>query len=279
MPELPEVESICREISPCLSGAKILDVNVLLPRILRSGDAASAIGREILSVRRRAKFIDLALDGGVSLVFHLGMTGQLLWDYTESLEDRYVRAILITNNGRLSFRDVRTLGGIWVVHPEQKFWDKLGPDPFSAGFSADYLQESLAGRSSAIKLNLLDQSIVGGIGNIYASEILFRAEIHPLASSCTLKAAVCVKIVEETRRTLQSAIESSGTTFRDFRLSDGREGEFAEFLQVYGRGNQPCRKCGTLIVRIVQAQRSTYFCPTCQPLNNRNRPPAAKRKR
>jgi len=264
MPELPEVEAICRELRPKLTGQKVASISISLPRIIRQGDPTTLLETTILSVERYGKHIDIRLDMGISLFVHLRMTGQLLWEPADSRIDRFVRAIFYFGSGRLVYRDVRTLGGFWISPSTKPPWKKLGPDPFSPAFTTSYLEKALSKKSVSIKTILLDQSLIAGIGNIYASEILFYSGIRPDRSGNSLSDTELNAIITNSRLVLQSAIDSKGTTFRDFRLSDGKEGEFAEFLQVYGHENSPCRKCNNSIIRIPQNGRSTYYCPKCQ---------------
>jgi len=263
MPELPEVEAIRRQLEPHLLNQKIIGFDWILPRILREGDSAALVGAQILSVQRRGKHLIIETDKPDAMFIHLRMTGTLLWGST-TLADRFLRARILLSNGVAFYRDIRTLGGIWIRPLASPPWKSLALDPLEAGFDTGYLVGQLAKRHISIKQALLDQSIIAGIGNIYASEILFRAGIHPSTIASRLGLAQVNKIAEFSNLILREAIAASGTTFRDFRLTDGREGAFQDFLRVYGKNGKPCQTCGELIQRIVQGQRSTYFCPCCQ---------------
>ena len=269
MPELPEVESLCRQIAPLLIGARVIGCELTLPRILRQGSLNDLTSSTILSVNRIGKFIQIAVDREFSLFIHLRMTGQLFWDPPDRLRDRYTRSIVFTDRGSLYFRDVRSLGGFWICQHGQFPWKRMGIDPLAKNFDIDFLQGCLSRKKLPVKVLLLDQSLIAGIGNIYASEILFKATINPQRQACSITNVEAKRLHRSIRRILQSAIDAQGTTFRDFRLSDGREGAFQEFLKVYGHEGDPCRKCSTPIIRIIQSARSAYYCPKCQPLLDR----------
>lgn len=270
MPELPEVEAIRRRLEPYIVGQRIVSFTWILPRILREGDSNALIGSTIKGFHRRGKHLIIETDRPIAIFVHLRMTGTLLWG-SASLEDCFLRARIQLESGEVFYRDIRTLGGFWIRALESPPWKTLALDPLETGFTTSYLTDRLVGKKIAIKQALLDQAVVSGIGNIYASEVLFRSGVHPLQPSCHLSAREVERIVFLSRQVLEEAIASNGTTFRDFRLSDGREGSFQDFLKVYGKANQPCSKCGTLIKRITQGQRSSFFCPQCQKLSHRPR--------
>ncbi len=264
MPELPEVESICRMLQERLGGRTVSAVKVMLPRIIRRGKLEDIVGSKIKSVFRKGKFICFEIDNNLRMYAHLCMTGTFLWrdDLTES--PSHVRAEIKLDDGFLLYRDVRTLGGIWVAKDGFTPWKRLGIDPFDQGFTPKELQRRLHGRRIAVKQALMDQSLIAGIGNIYASEVLWRAGIHPTRSAATLNIEETTRLRNAVVKILSTAILSGGTTFRDFRLSDGRNGAFQDFLTVSAKEGKPCPKCRSSIERIVQAQRSAYFCPVCQ---------------
>ncbi len=266
MPELPEVEAVCRQLSISIPESKVVGTEILLQRIIREGNPDMLVGSTFKSVERIGKFIRIRTDTRLSLFVHLRMTGQLFWEPAEYLRDRFVRCILTTDNGIITFRDVRTLGGLWICDDEKPPWKKMGVDPFSKHFTVAYLTEKLAKRKVPIKPMLLDQAFIAGIGNIYASEILFNAGINPLRLASSIDSSEIPRLHDGVIRILQSAIDAKGTTFKNFRLSDGKEGAFREFLKVYAHGGEPCAICGTVLERITQAGRSTYFCSICQPL-------------
>lgn len=265
MPELPEVEAVCRQLAPLLVGSKVIGFDLKLPRIIREGNVDSLMGVTFLSVARYGKFIQMQTDTTISLFIHLRMTGQLLWEPAVNLKDQYVRCVLSTNCGDLYFRDVRTLGGFWISDSNRPPWKNLGMDPLIKEFTVEYLSLKLVDRKVPIKCLLLDQSIIAGIGNIYASEILFLARINPLQHARTLTYSEITRLHGAIVEILHKAIDSKGTTFKDFRLSDGREGEFKDSLKVYAHKDDACTVCGSSILRIIQAGRSSYYCPRCQP--------------
>ncbi len=265
MPELPEVESLRRQLEPNLTGRQIIAFELAMPRIVRSGDVRSLLGARITAVERKGKYLVIPSDRPAALFVHMGMTGTLLFQL-EAGHERFIRATIRLQRGLVLFRDIRTLGGFWIATLDSPPWKNLAPDPLEPSFNLEYLSKALSHRKAPIKPLLLDQSVVSGIGNIYASEILFRAGIDPRTPAERLNARQVERLVELSRSVLLEAIESKGTTFRDFRLSDGRDGEFRQFLKVYGREGESCLKCGRKVVRIVQAQRSSYYCPACQKL-------------
>lgn len=270
MPELPEVETIVRDLAHLLPGAKIKDVEVVRPDLI-DGDSPEAFagairGRKIRSVTRRAKNIVVDL-GGERLLVNLGMTGRLLVARAGDEEPTHLGVRIGLDRGReLRYHDVRRFGRLWTVTEDAwRVWDDgLGVEPLSDDFSAEWLVGA-AGRSKvAIKVWLMDQARVVGVGNIYASEALFRAGIDPRRPANALDADELARVRDGVRTVLREAIEHRGTTFLDYRDARGEEGAFATRLKVYDREGQPCPGCGGTIERIVQGGRSTFFCPSCQ---------------
>ncbi len=265
MPELPEVESLRRMLAKTIVGKTITVVEVRLPRIVRQGDPAALTGGTVGSIVRRGKYLRFDVFDRPCLYAHFGMTGGFLWVTDESKIDRWVRVVFHFGEGLLLFRDVRTLGGLWIsdeIHPP---WEKLGPEPLGEGISPESFRQALQGRRIPIKRSLLDQSIIAGIGNIYDSEALYRAGINPFQPAGGLSGDETACLLSAIQAVLREAIDAGGTTFRDFHLSDGREGGFACFLKVYGRENQPCESCGQPIQKVMLDSRSAYYCPQCQP--------------
>ena len=244
----------------------VLGVEVSLPRIIRRGNLPDLTGRCFTEIYRQGKFICFNLDNNLKMYAHLRMTGTFLWDRDIAEKPSHIRAEIRFKDGCLLYRDIRTLGGIWLSNDGWVPWKKLGLDPLSDEFTTEALEKDLANRRISIKQALLDQSIVAGIGNIYASEVLFTAGVNPLHAANSLSTNDIANLREAVKTILIAAIDAGGTTFRDFKLSDGRDGEFQNFLKVYGKDEKPCEKCHTLIRRIVQGQRSTYYCPKCQPI-------------
>ncbi|MFC2150702.1 DNA-formamidopyrimidine glycosylase [Calditrichota bacterium] len=264
MPELPEVESICRMLDARITGKVVQDVEVLLQRIIRAGKLDEIKGAKFTAVERRGKYIIFKLDRDLQMYSHLRMTGTFLWKLHKEEAPPHTRASIKFEDGILYFRDIRTFGGIWIYHNGELPWKELGKDPFDKGFTTNYLKECFNNRKSPIKVTLLDQSLIAGIGNIYASEILFRSKIDPHRASNEIEIKELSRIRKATISILSDAIDSGGTTFRDFQLSDGKEGAFRDFLKVYNKSGEPCTMCKTTIVKFTQAQRSTYYCPNCQ---------------
>ncbi len=264
MPELPEVESIRRELFDKVVNKKVVSVEVYRSNFIRSGLLSAAVGHEIIDLRRRGKYIIIDTDSELKLYIHLRMTGIILWQKLDEKVHEYVRAEIKLKNGKLSFKDVRALGGIWVSSDGNPPWGKMGVEALSDNLNTGYLKKACSKRKSSIKNLLLDQGIIAGIGNIYASEVLFKSKIHPLVAANSLSTKEIDNIIKFTKETLTASINSAGTTFRDFKLSDGKKGGFKEFLNVYGKKNEPCTKCSTIIETVVIAQRSTFYCPNCQ---------------
>ncbi|RPI12007.1 MAG: bifunctional DNA-formamidopyrimidine glycosylase/DNA-(apurinic or apyrimidinic site) lyase [Lysobacterales bacterium] len=270
MPELPEVETTRRGIRSALAGRAITGFVLREPRLRWPVDRAIERvlpGRAVLDVRRRAKYLLVDVEGG-SLLAHLGMSGSLrvLPASTPLLaHDHYD---LCLDDGRcLRFNDPRRFGSLhWLTgdpaaHP---LLADLGPEPLEPGFDADYLHRESRGRRVAVKPFLMDQRVVVGVGNIYASEALFRAGIHPQRASGRIGAGRYERLVAAVQAVLGEAIRQGGTTLRDYVSAEGTPGYFRQRLYVYERAGEPCRRCGRPIRQLVQGQRSTYFCPACQ---------------
>ena len=264
MPELPEVESIRLALKDLVIGKEVRSTDTRLRRIVRRGDLDWMIGRTITSIIRCGKYLWFTTDDKEILYVHMRMSGTLLWLDERSEYPDYVRAEIGFDDGRMVYRDIRTLGGLWVDRNGEPPWRKLGVDPLEDDFEPVLLGKLLKKRRSPIKTVLLDQSLVAGIGNIYSVEALFLAGIDPRRPAADLSTPEVEKLHSAILDRLTTAIANRGTTFRDFRLSDGRSGSFQDFLKVYSKENQPCTRCGRPIRRIVQSQRSTFFCPHCQ---------------
>lgn len=271
MPELPEVESVRRQLAPRLERRRVTAVrHEAQPRFSALDDAA---GRTLRSLRRRGKYLLADLDGSRDLVMHLGMTGsfrfrgepwaeQPVWE-----PDAYVRATFHLDDGAvLDFRDVRRFGRLSVVpagdHRTIATLARLGPEPLSDAFDPERFHADLARSRSPVKALLLSQRPVAGVGNIYADEALWHARINPRARRVgrarahTLWAAI--------RAVLAEAVEREGTTFRDYRMVGGASGRNAPFLVAYGQTGRPCPRCGTGLTKTVVAGRGTTLCPRCQ---------------
>ncbi len=270
MPELPEVETTRRGIRPALRGRTVAGVVLREPRLRWPVDRAlvrDLPGQRVLDVRRRAKYLLIELERG-TLIAHLGMSGSLRVLRAGAPLLAHDHYDLVLDSGRcLRFNDPRRFGClVWVTgdpagHP---LLARLGPEPLAAGFDADYLAAKARRRRVAIKPFLMDQRIVVGVGNIYASEALFRAGVRPGRAAGRLRRGQFERLVQAVRDVLGEAIRQGGTTLRDYVNADGTPGYFRQQLDVYERSGEPCRRCGTPIRQVTQGQRSTYYCPTCQ---------------
>ena len=270
MPELPEVETTCRGLAPLLEGRRIVAVRVHERRLrwmLPRGFEAALAGREVRSVKRRAKYLLIGTDGG-TLMVHLGMSGSLRAADPSIPRRPHDHVEIDLDSGRcLRFNDPRRFGSMHVLdgEPEQHaLLRALGPEPLSSAFDANYLYARSRGRRVAIKQFIMNAGIVVGVGNIYASEALFHAGVAPGRAAGRLTRAETARVVTAVRRVLAAAIKVGGTTLRDYVNADGNPGYFQQTLYVYERAGEPCRKCATPIRQRVQGQRSTYWCPGCQ---------------
>lgn len=271
MPELPEVETTRRGIEPHLLGQRITHASVFDPRLrwrVRDDLASWLEGRQITAVTRRSKYLLVHFDNDERLLIHLGMSGSLRIVTPETPRKKHDHLEICLDNGKiLRFHDPRRFGALLTDHeetPHIRLHD-LGPEPLSDAFDTDYLSAQLQKRRQPIKPSLMNAAIVVGVGNIYANEALFLAGIHPATSANALDHTQIARLVDAIKNVLASAIEQGGTTLRDFVREDGQPGYFKQTLNVYDRADQPCRVCGTPIIKMVQAQRATYFCPICQP--------------
>ena len=269
MPELPEVETTRRGLEPHVVGRRIAAVEVREPRLRWRvpGDLpASLEGRRIEALGRRAKYLLFVVDDG-TLLLHLGMSGSLRYlPKDEPLRPHDHVDIRLEGGGTLRFNDPRRFGSLHVTSAprEHPLLRDLGPEPLEPAFTADYLWQRARGRRVAIKQHLMNGRIVVGVGNIYASEALFRARIHPARAAGRVARARFPGLVDAVRAVLAEAIGHGGTTLRNFVGGDGRPGYFRQSLSVYERENAPCPACGTAIRRTVLGQRATYYCPRCQ---------------
>ncbi len=269
MPELPEVESLRRILARSAVGRTIERARVAEPRLRRkvARDFAAAVaGRTIVRLERRAKYLIIELSGDAAIIVHLGMSGSLThrgrdFDDTEFDPRHDHIEFALEDATRLVYNDPRRFGMIRLVMGGQL---DAAPEPLSAAFNADYLSRVARGRRAAIKNLLMDQRVVAGIGNIYASEILFRAGVRPTRRAARVRRDEIERIVAATAPILRAAIGSRGTTFRSYRDSEGQPGRFARRLMVYGRAGEPCRVCHSVIRAVTVGQRSSFFCPRCQ---------------
>ena len=273
MPELPEVETVARGLQMLLVGRTIVGVDVRWTRSVVPPDPAAfacrLTGQTVVGVGRRGKWVVIELDGDDTLLVHLRMSGRLVIGAGESADDRHLRVAFSLDDGAwLRFFDQRKFGRLVLTVDPQEVLGDLGPEPLEGGFTVMWLGEMLARRRGRIKPLLLNQRFLAGLGNIYTDEALWQAGVHPLRRADTLTAAEVWRLHEGIRAVLQAAIESGGTTLPDagYQQADGRWGEFAVQLAVYGRAGQPCLRCGVGVERIRVSQRGTHFCPCCQVL-------------
>ncbi len=271
MPELPEVETTRRGVEPHVVGRRIVSLSVHEPRLrwpVQPGLARLVNGTRIESAGRRAKYLLFALDSGGTLLLHLGMSGSLrvLPGGTPRRTHDHLD-IELDSGATLRFNDPRRFGSLHytdeapALHPLLR---SLAPEPLEDAFTADYLWEATRGRRVAIKQLIMNARLVVGVGNIYASEALFRAGIRPRRQARGLKRDEVARLVDAIREVLTMAVRVGGTTLRDYVGADGNPGYFRQKLFVYERGGEPCRACGEPVRHFVQGQRSTYWCATCQ---------------
>ncbi len=288
MPELPEVETVARQLEPELEGRRIERLEVLDERWSRPippAELGEALGgRTIEGLGRRGKYLLLALEGAQTLVMHLRMTGNLilregedvldpsegrrLYEGERSTEERHLRARFVLDDGReLWFTDPRRFGEAFLIDDvglEARFAGRVGVEPLSPQFTPEALGEMASGRTAPLKSFLLDQSGVAGVGNIYADEALFRARLHPLSPAGSMKPAHHEALRDAVVAALEAGIDRGGSTIDDYRDGRGEKGTMQDEFLVHTRAGEPCPACGTEIVRIVVGGRSTYFCPSCQ---------------
>lgn len=274
MPELPEVETYVRELAPLLAGRQVLAAQVLWPRTVAAPDAgafaARLAGRRFTTFGRRAKYMLLGLDNGDTLIVHLRMTGRLLVKGADEAPGPHTHVLMELDDGsRLHYQDARKFGRMWLTNEPETLLARLGPEPLGDQFTAEALAVRLAGRKASIKALLLDQTLAAGVGNIYADEALFRAGIHPARAGGSLTPAECERLAAAVATVLTEGIAAAGSSLgtsglQNYSRPGGEAGGFQDEHRVFRRTGQPCRTCGAPIERIVLAQRSTHFCPTCQ---------------
>jgi len=269
MPELPEVETYVRELKPELCGCAIRNAQVFWPRIIAAPDADEferlMRGQRFARFDRRGKFMLLGLASGSTLIVHLRMTGELHVHPPTVACDKHTHALFELQDGRrLHYRDQRKFGRLWLVEDVERVVGKLGPEPLGDAFTPHTLITQLTGRTASIKSLLLDQTVVAGVGNIYADEALFRARIHPLRGGGDLTAEEYERLHAAIQFVLRRGIELKGSSLQNYVRLGGMRGNFQDEHQVFRKTGEPCPRCGREIQRIVVAQRSTHFCPNCQ---------------
>ncbi|MFT6090224.1 bifunctional DNA-formamidopyrimidine glycosylase/DNA-(apurinic or apyrimidinic site) lyase [Sulfitobacter sp.] len=282
MPELPEVETVRRGLSPVMEGQVIARADINRPDLrwpFPPDMAARLTGYKVERLRRRSKYILADLSSGESLLIHLGMSGRMLisgdplgqFVHDHPSPEKHDHVVLhMANGARVTFNDPRRFGAMDLLDTKtadaHKLLSSIGPEPLGNDFHEAHLVAALHGRNMPIKSALLDQRIVAGLGNIYVCETLYRAGIHPARKAGRISAARVAGLVPIIRQVLEEAIEAGGSTLRDFKQADGELGYFQHSFDVYGREGAPCRSegCDHQISRIVQSGRSSFYCAQCQ---------------
>jgi formamidopyrimidine-DNA glycosylase len=282
MPELPEVETVRRGLSPVMEGEVIARAEVNRPDLrwpFPPDMAARLTGQRVTQLRRRSKYILADLSSGESLLVHLGMSGRMLisgdplgqFVHDHPAPEKHDHVVFHMGNGaRVTFNDPRRFGAMDLLDTasadSHKLLSSIGPEPLGNDFHEDHLIAALRGKNTPIKTALLDQRIVAGLGNIYVCETLYRAGIHPARKAGRIAAKRVGSLVPIIRDVLNEAITAGGSTLRDFKRADGELGYFQHSFDVYGREAEPCRSegCTHQITRIVQSGRSSFYCPQCQ---------------
>ena len=277
MPELPEVETVCAGLHDLVVGNQIVAVQVYESRLRYPVSAElphRITGKTVVSFSRRAKYLLLSV-GTEQVILHLGMSGSLRWVSDDQPPEKHDHVdIVFANHGCLRFRDPRRFGLIVLAegpverHP---LLVHLGPEPLSEAFNTQWLFDKTRGRRVAIKSLLMDNKIVVGVGNIYANESLFMSSLPPQLPAGELEEKECEVLVANIKKTLKKAIQAGGTTLQDFVNGHGQPGYFQQQLFVYGRDQQPCFECGTMIECCRIGQRSTFYCPECQKSDHKRR--------
>ena len=276
MPELPEVETVRDGLERHVVGRTVESVTVLHPRAVRrdlrgpAGFAAALTGRRFEGVRRRGKYLWLPLDNGDALLGHLGMSGQLLVQPRGHPDERHLRVRLVLGETELRFADQRMFGGLSVSHGGAELPPEIAHiarDPFDPEFDDDRFVGRVRLRTAGIKRLFLDQTLISGVGNIYADEALWRAQVHGDRPGEKLRPIQVRRVLAEARAVMGAALAQGGTSFDALYVNvNGESGYFDRSLHVYGREGEACDRCGTPIRRQEFMNRSSYFCPTCQPV-------------
>jgi formamidopyrimidine-DNA glycosylase len=269
MPELPEVETTLRGITPHILNREITGVAVRQPRLrwpVPRGLKRSLTGSHILATERRGKYLLLRTDNG-TLIIHLGMSGSLRILPCTTPPQPHDHVDIEFGSLCLRLRDPRRFGAVLFTRNDPYLEPQLrnlGPEPLTGSFNGHYLHTQARGRRGAVKNLIMNAAVVVGVGNIYANESLFRSGIHPGRACNRISEKRYLKLADEIKRVLAAAIEQGGTTLKDFQHEDGKPGYFAQELQVYGKAGAPCPKCGTTLQLSTIGQRSTFFCNNCQ---------------
>jgi formamidopyrimidine-DNA glycosylase len=273
MPELPEVETIKKELRPKIRNKKIVGCEMLRPDVIAHPEPAAfckgLIGEKIVDVRREAKYLILQLTNDKRLIFHLRLSGTMVLAPLGSEPEKFSRLVFQLEDRQLFFNEPRVLGRAYLLKGDErpnnlKGFYKLGCEPISSAFTTAYLSQKVKHRKALIKNLLLDQNICAGMGNIYSDEALFRAGIRPTRRAYRITRKEMSRLSKSLRDVIKEGIENFGTSVADYHRTDGKDGNFQNFLNVYGREGEPCRKCGTKIAVKKIGNRSTRYCPKCQ---------------
>lgn len=281
MPELPEVETVRRGLEPVLAGKRLARVEQRRADLrfpFPEGFVQRLTGATVRAVNRRAKYLLMPLDRGDTLVCHLGMSGRFdidrqrpgVFEQSAGDDPKHEHVVFVTEDGvRVAFFDPRRFGFMGLIGTEaaagHPWFASMGPEPLGAEFDGGVLMAAIRGKRQTIKVTLLDQRLVAGVGNIYACEALFAARLSPERPAGDLKPTEADRLAKTVKTVLAEAIEAGGSTLRDFAQTDGQLGYFQHRFKVYGREGEPCLNgCGATVARIVQAGRSTFHCPACQ---------------
>ncbi|WP_386692336.1 MULTISPECIES: bifunctional DNA-formamidopyrimidine glycosylase/DNA-(apurinic or apyrimidinic site) lyase [unclassified Lonepinella] len=268
MPELPEVETAKNGIAPYLTGFTIEKIIVRQAKLRWqvSPELSQLSGVKIIALSRRAKYLIIHTEKGY-IIGHLGMSGSVRIIEKDAPVEKHDHLDIVMNNGKIMrYNDPRRFGAwLWTDNLDDfHLFMKLGPEPLSEQFTAGYLFKKSRKKSTALKVFLMDNAVVVGVGNIYANEVLFQCGLHPQKLTGTITKKQAELLVSTIKKELQRAIEQGGTTLQDFLQPDGKPGYFAQELQIYGKKDQACVKCGTKIESLVIGQRNSFFCPKCQ---------------
>ncbi|MCG0277759.1 MAG: DNA-formamidopyrimidine glycosylase [Thermanaeromonas sp.] len=274
MPELPEVETVRRTLEPLLKGRAITEARVLHPSVVRGPEVHEFSSllpeKKVIALERRGKYLLWSLSEGYTLIWHLGMTGRLLWvERPEGALEPHTHVIItFSNGGQVRFVDVRRFGRCYLGHTEEVLREvgvkDLGVEPLSPEFTVERLAQMTRSTKRRIKEVLMDQHCIAGLGNIYSDEALFQAGLHPLRPASSLSEEEIERLHRAIRGVLEAGISHGGTSFRDYVNGLGQRGNHQDYLAVYGKKGEPCPRCGKAIETLKVGGRTSYFCSRCQ---------------